>query len=136
MQSKFVTRNVRGGEREQVLTVNYSIDPLPFIRPSTSSTILTGQPAGARKHRQVLSPGAKRTAKYHSPLNGNGPYTVSAELKAAMIPVNLVAEIKDVGFDYGMSPRDVADGVVAGHMVIWERRLEVGGATVAQADSD
>lgn len=136
MQSKFITRNVRGGEREQVLTVNYSVDPLPFIRPSTSSTILTGQPAGARKHRHVLSPGAKRTATYRSELNGNGPYTVTAELKAAMVPVNLVAEIQHVGFDYGMSPRDVADGVVAGHMVIWERKLEVGGATVAQAGNE
>ena len=134
MQSRFVTRNVRGGEREQVLTVNYSVDALPFIRPSTSSTILTGQPAGARKHRQVLSPGATRTAKYRAPLNGKGPYSVEVELKAAMVPVNLIAEIQHVGFDYGMSPRDVADGVVAGHEVIWARKTTIGGANVAQTE--
>ena len=36
LQSRFVTRMVRGGEREQVLAVNYSPDPLPFLRPSTT----------------------------------------------------------------------------------------------------
>ena len=35
LQSKFLTRNHRGGEREQVLAVNFSIDPLPYIRPDT-----------------------------------------------------------------------------------------------------
>jgi hypothetical protein len=38
-----------------------------------------------------------------------------------MVPVNLVHEISDVGFDYGMSARDVADGVVDGHMVLYEK---------------
>ena len=33
--------------------------------------------------------------------------------------------IKDVGFDYGMSPRAVADGVVAGHEVLWEKTVEI-----------
>ena len=33
LQSRFLTRNVRGGEREQVLAVNYSPSPLPFLRP-------------------------------------------------------------------------------------------------------
>ncbi|NKB37662.1 MAG: cytochrome C [Gammaproteobacteria bacterium] len=45
LQSRFVTRNVRGGEREQVLAVNDSTDPLPFVRPFTRSVMLTGQPA-------------------------------------------------------------------------------------------
>ena len=37
--------------------------------------------------------------------------------------MNLVNEIKDVGFDYGMSPRQVADAVVAGHQVLWEKDI-------------
>lgn len=136
MQSKFITRNVRGGEREQVLTVNYSVDALPFIRPSTQSTILTGQPAAARKHRYVLSPGGERVAKYRSDLNGKGPYSITAQLRIAMVPVNLIAEIQHVGFDYGMSTREVADRVVAGHEVLWERQMQIGGTTVAQAASN
>jgi hypothetical protein len=124
LQSRFLTRMVRGGEREQVLAVNYSPDPLPFVRPSTNSTILTGRPQGARKHRQTIPPHRSVWAEYavsRAALRDSvGPYTASVQLKAAMVPVNLIHEIEDVGFDYSMSARDVADGVVAGHLVIWD----------------
>jgi len=30
-----------------------------------------------------------------------------------------------VGFDYFMSPREVAERVVAGHLVLWEREIEM-----------
>ncbi len=128
LQSRFVTRMVRGGEREQVLAVNYSPDPLPFLRPSTRSTILTGRPAGARKHKQNIEPGGKRLARYRVPasaLSGAGPYRARFELIAGMVPVNLVHEIAGVGFDYGLSAREIADRVVAGHLVLWERDLEI-----------
>ena len=128
LQSKFITRMVRGGEREQVLAVNYSPDPLPFLRPSTSSTILTGRPRGARKHKQGIPPGGNRVGRYEvapSALTGDGPYYVSAELVAGMVPVNLIYEIQHVGFDYGMSPREVADKVVDGHLVLWKREMGI-----------
>jgi hypothetical protein len=44
---------------------------------------------------------------------------------AGMVPPNLIDEIKDVGFDYGMSPREVADAVVAGQIVVWSRDVEL-----------
>lgn len=128
LQSKFVTRMVRGGEREQVLAVNYSPDPLPFLRPSTSSTILTGRPRGVRKHKQNIEPLGRRWARYEvapAALSGDGPYTVRFRLVAAMVPVNLIDAIKDVGFDYFMSARQVAERVVAGHQVLWERTEEI-----------
>ncbi|MEE9295604.1 MAG: multiheme c-type cytochrome [Phycisphaerae bacterium] len=117
LQSRFITRNVRGGEREQILAVNTSLTPLPFVRPSTMSTILTGQPFGARKHKQNIAPGDGRWAHYSvraAELTGKGPYTAEVKLVAGMVPVNLVNEIKEVGFDYLMSPRDVANNVVHG----------------------
>ncbi len=127
LQSRFITRMVRGGEREQVLAVNYSPDPLPFLRPSTSSTVLTGRPAGARKHRQTIAPLDTKWARYRvskKALQGSkGPYTVRIQIKAAMVPVNLIHEIQSVGFDYGMSPREVAEAVVDGHLVLWEREV-------------
>jgi len=127
LQSKFVTRMVRGGEREQVLALNYSPDPLPFLRPSTSSTVLTGRPLGARKHKQGIEPLGRRWARYEVPAaalaGGTAPYTATVELKAAMVPVNLVDEIKGVGFDYGMSVRDVAERVVEGHLVLRRRQM-------------
>ena len=128
LQSRFLTRMLRGGEREQVLAVNYSADPLPFARPSTSPTILAGQPAGARLHRMGIEPGGRRKAQYKvdgDALTGAGPYTAEIRLMAGMVPPNLVHEIAEVGFDYGMSPRQVADAVVAGYRVLWERSLEI-----------
>ena len=125
LQSKFLTRMVRGGEREQVLAVNYSPDPLPFVRPETRSSVLLGRPRGARKHRKSIAAGDGRRARYRvepEALTGSGPYHVRVKLMAAMVPVHLVAEISEVGFDLRMSPRDVADAVVDGHLVIWERR--------------
>jgi hypothetical protein len=128
LQSKFLTRNLRGGEREQVLAVNYSESALPFIRPATRSTVLLGNPGGARKHRKGIEPGGRRIARYEvgkEQLSGRGPYTARIELKAAMVPVNLVNEVRDVGFDYGLSARQVAEELVAGHQVIWERELQL-----------
>jgi nitrate/TMAO reductase-like tetraheme cytochrome c subunit len=125
LQSRFLTTMLRGGEREQVLAINYSPDPLAYIRPSTSSTILTGRPAGARIHRVSILPEESRWAVYQVDKkqlqDTTPPYKVNVKLIAAMIPINLIDAIKGVGFDYGMSPRAVADNVVAGHRILWER---------------
>lgn len=126
LQTRFMTRNVRGGEREQILAVPYSLDPLPYVRPETRPFTVLGRPVGARKHKQNIEPNGERWAKYHikpSQLTGCGPYCAQVELVAGMVPVNLIHEISSVGFDYGMSPREVADAVVAGHMVIDSRTV-------------
>ena len=127
LQSRFLVRMARGGEREQVIPANYSPDPLPFLRPSTRSTILLSRPVGARKHRQTIQPLSSKWAKYmvkRKDLQGSrGPYNANVKLIAQMIPVNLVHEIQGVGFDYFMSPRDVADGVVNGAQTLYERDI-------------
>ncbi len=129
LQSLFLTRMVRGGEREQILPINYSPDPLPYIRPPEFSSILTGAPRGARIHRVGIEPLGTRWAKYRldaEHLAGtSGPYQVKVELVAGMIPINLVNVIKDVGFEYDMSAREIAAGVVAGHRVLWEKTLSI-----------
>ncbi len=127
LQSSFLTRMVRGGEREQVLPINFSPDPLPFVRPSTNSTVLTGRPVGARKHRRTIVPLGSKWAAYkvdREALAGtSGPYRVRIQIKSGMVPPNLIHEIGIVGFDYGLSAREVADAVVDGHIVIEEREL-------------
>ena len=129
LQSRFLVRMVRGGEREQVIALNYSLDPLPFLRPSTRSTALLARPVGARKHRMTIPPDRSVWAKYRvtgDELRGSrGPYTATIKLIAQSLPVNLVNEIKDVGFDYWMSPRAVAEAIVAGAQVLWEREVEL-----------
>jgi nitrate/TMAO reductase-like tetraheme cytochrome c subunit len=126
LQTKFITRNQRGSEREEVLAVNRSETPLPFLRPLTLSNVLLGRPIGARKHKQNIEPNGRRWGTYTvdgSLLNGPGKYKAKIELIVGMVPVNLINDIKGVGFDYGMSPRDVAEGVLAGHVVLWDRQV-------------
>lgn len=126
LQGRFLTRNLRGGEREQVLAVNYSPSPLPFLRPERRSAVLLGRPGGARKHKKGIEPGGRRWASYtvgREQMTAAGPYTAIIQLKAAMVPVNLINEIRDVGFDYNLSARDVAESLVSGHQIIWEREV-------------
>ncbi len=125
LQTKFITRNVFGGEREQILNVPYSLDPLPYTRPETRPFTVLGRPLGARKHKQNLAANRGwRYADYHvdaRQLTGVGPYSAHVELIAGMVPVNLVHEISSVGFDYDMSPRQVANAIVAGHLTLHAR---------------
>ena len=127
LQTRFVLRNLREGEREEVLAVNHANDPLPFIRPDPNPNFVNGGPAGTRLHKKGIAPGGAREHRYHVPddalASGVAPFTAEVELKAAMVPVNLIAEIMSVGFDYGMSPAEVAREVVAGHQVLWTRRI-------------
>jgi hypothetical protein len=123
LQSKFLVASFHGPEVERVLAIDDASDPLPFLRPATRSNILTGTARGVRIHRQSIEPGGRRQASYR--VEGappeRGPFRATVKLVAGMVPVHLVAEIAGVGFDYGLSPRQVADRVVAGHRVLAER---------------
>jgi len=124
LQSKFLTRNIRGGEREQVIPINVSLDPLPFLRPEVRPSGIYGRPRGARKQKKNLPPNGHRWATYEingKQLTGNGPYTASVELVSGMIPINLLNDIQEVGFDYGMSAKQIGDAVVEGHQVLWQK---------------
>ena len=138
LQSRFLVRMVRGGEREQVLAVPYSESPLVFLRPSTNSAILTGRPVNARKHRRTIPPGRSKWASYEVDADAlagtTAPYHATVRIKAGMVPVNLVHEIADVGFDYGLTEKEVAEAIVAGHLVVRERtvNLTAGGVEAAQ----
>jgi hypothetical protein len=128
LQSRFVVRLVRGGEREQILAVNKSVTVFPLIRPERRATTIYGRPLGTRKHKQTIEPLGRRFAQYAvegNKLTGRGPYDVSIKLISQMVPVNLLSEIQAVGFDYGMSPKQIGDAVVAGSLVIWERNLKI-----------
>ncbi len=129
LQSKFLTTNVRGSEREQVLAVNHSVDPLPFIRPEPFSSILTGRPNGLRIHRRGIPPNGSRTARYkvsRRQISETPPYKIRIQLIAGMVPVNLVKEIQSVGFDFNMSAAQVASNIVDGHMILWDKTFKTG----------
>jgi hypothetical protein len=126
LQSPFITTELHGGEREQVLAVNYSIDPLPYVRPQGFAMNLTGRAAGARIQRRGLEALSSRWPEYKvkaSELTDPGPYTVRIRFLAGMVPVNLITEIKKAGFDYNMSPREVADAVRDGQTLLYDKQL-------------
>jgi len=128
LQSRFITRNIRGGEREQVLNIPFSLDPLPYIRPATRPFTVLGRPIGARKHKQNIETGGVRVARYkvsQNQLRSCGPYTVRVQLIAGMVPVNLVHEISHVGFDYHMSAQKIANEIVKGHLALYERTTSI-----------
>lgn len=129
LQSRFLTRMVRGGEREQILAINYSPSPLPFIRPPRRAASLTARPTGARKHRRTLAPNESQWADYDVPeenLEGTTPpYTVRIKLIAQMVPVNLISEIKVAGFDYNMTPQEVATRVVEGAQTLYDWKVKL-----------
>jgi hypothetical protein len=91
--------------------------------------VLLGRPVGARKHRVTIPPLATMRPEYQvdeEALTGTvGPYRARVRLIAQAVPVNLLYDIKDVGFDYYMSPRAIADAVVDGALVLWEREVEL-----------
>ncbi len=129
LQSNFIVRMNRGGEREQVLAINYSPNASVFLRPSTSSTLLLGRPTGARKHRKVLPPLADAWPEYSidadALIGATPPFKATFKIIAGMIPINLLDEIRVIGFDYNMSARDIAKGVLAGHLTVQERTVEL-----------
>ncbi|MBT6968445.1 MAG: hypothetical protein HOA02_06655 [Planctomycetes bacterium] len=121
LQSKFISRNIRGGDQEQVLTINNSVSALPFIRPASRPNNIYGHPKGMRKHRRGIEPLGHRTARYHVDgelLTGHGPYSVEARFVSQAVPVNLIHQTMHVGFDYGMSPRELGDKLVKGAVVV------------------
>ena len=138
LQSKFLVRTVRGGEREQILAVNTSNAVLPFVRPERRATTIFGRPRGARKHKKTIGPLGKRTASYSveaNALTGRAPYRINAKFISQMVPVNLLSAIQGVGFDYGMSPKEIGDAVVAGAQVIRETSLTVGASTARRPEN-
>jgi hypothetical protein len=128
LQSKFIVSTIRGGEREQILAVPYSPDPLPYVRPLTLPFTVYGRPLLDRKQKQNIEVGGHRWAKYEikdCQLTGRGPYHANVRLIAGMVPVNLVNAISGAGFDYGLSPRRIADRIVDGHLVVHERQADI-----------
>ena len=52
------------------------------------------------------------------------PFRIAPET-GGPLTLNLIHEIGFVGFDYGLSEREIAKRIVVGHKVIWERTIEI-----------
>ena len=126
LQSIFVTQNVRGGEIEHVIPIPYPVTALPRVLPSSVSLVFTGEPATERVHKRGIEPLGERWGHYvveGDALTGSGPYRAVIKLIQQPVPINLVVAMQSVGFDYGLTPREVGDAYIAGAQVLWEREL-------------
>jgi hypothetical protein len=50
---------------------------------------------------------------------------VHIRLLAGMVPINLISEIKVAGFDYFMSPREVAEAVKNGQSLLYDKEIKI-----------
>ena len=58
-------------------------------------------------------------------LTGVAKYDLKLRFYAQMVPVNLIGSIAVGGFEYGLSPREIARRVVAGKHLLWEQSLSI-----------
>jgi Cytochrome c554 and c-prime len=68
-QTKFLTTNVKGTDREMYLPVNFDIDPLPHLRPPQIPTTVLNHPPLVRMENHSLTPLGEKQAKYQVPGN-------------------------------------------------------------------
>ena len=90
LQTKFLTTNVKGTDREMYLPVNFDIDQRPFLRPINVPTSVLNHPPFVRMEGRSLPPLSSRDAKYTVPaslMKKKGKYKLSARLRSRAEPI-------------------------------------------------
>jgi len=128
LRSPILSGTVYGGEREQVIPANYSLNPLIFVRPSDTPSLLFGGIRDLRLQKKSIEALGNRWASYQVDsklLTGRTPYQVNIKLVAGQLPPHLINAISDVGFEYGLSARAVGDKLVDLYRVLWEKNVVI-----------
>jgi hypothetical protein len=89
-QTKFLTTNVKGTDREMYLPVNFDIDPLPHLRPPQIPTTVLNHPPLVRMENHSLPPLGERLARYRVPANRitkPGKYRLAFRLRSRAEPI-------------------------------------------------
>ncbi len=90
LQTKFLTTNVKGTDREMYLPVNFDIDPLPHLRPPQIPTTVLNHPPLVRMENHSLPPLGEKLAKYQVPGNlikKPGKYRLAFRLRSRAEPI-------------------------------------------------
>ena len=90
MQSKFLTTNLKGTDREMYLPINLDFDQDPFIRPGGAPTSILNHPPNARLEKRSIPPLGHRTAHYKVPaeaMKKTGTYKLVARLRGRTEPI-------------------------------------------------
>ncbi len=128
LRSPILVRTIHGGEREQVIPANYSLNPLVFMRPSDTPAVLFGGIRDLRLQKKNIEALGHRWASYHvrsELLTGRTPYRLNVKLVAGQLPPHLIHAISGVGFEYGLTARSIGDKLVDLYRVLWERNVVI-----------
>ncbi len=90
LQTKFLTTNVKGTDREMYLPVNFDVDQLPMLRPAGQPTSVLNHPPFVRMEGRSLPPLGWRDAKYTIPaefLRKPGKYILQSRLRSRAEPL-------------------------------------------------
>jgi nitrate/TMAO reductase-like tetraheme cytochrome c subunit len=89
-QTKFLTTNVKGTDREMYLPVNFDIDPLPHLRPPQIPTTVLNHPPLVRMENHSLPPLGEKQATYQVPGNlikKPGKYRLAFRMRSRAEPI-------------------------------------------------
>jgi Cytochrome c554 and c-prime len=89
-QTKFLTTNVKGTDREMYLPVNFDVDPLPHLRPPAIPTTVLNHPPLVRMENHSLAPLAEKEAKYQVPgdlIKKPGKYQLAFRMRSRAEPI-------------------------------------------------
>ena len=89
-QTKFLTTNVKGTDREMYLPVNFDVDPLPHLRPPGIPTTVLNHPPLVRMENHSLPPLGEKVASYRVPgelITRPGKYKLAFRMRSRAEPI-------------------------------------------------
>jgi len=90
LQTKFLTSNLKGTEREMYLPVGFDVDQLPFIRPAPQPVTVLNHPPGIRMEGHSIPALGSRNAKFSIPadlISRPGTYRLSVRMRSRAEPI-------------------------------------------------
>lgn len=90
LQTKFLTTNVKGTDREMYLPVSFDIDQRPFLRPAGVPTTILNHAPFVRMEARSIPPLGSRDAEYTVPgelLTKPGKYRLAVRMRSRAEPI-------------------------------------------------
>lgn len=97
LQTKFLTTNVKGTDREMYLPVPFDNDQLPFIRPDTRPNSVMNHPPFIRMEGHSIPATGVKKAKYKIPahlMTEPGCYRLSVRMRSRAEPIYFMKFVK------------------------------------------
>ena len=90
LQTKFLTTNVKGTDREMYLPVQFDVDQLPFLRPPAQPVSVMNHPPFVRMEARSIPPLGHRDARYSVPaelITSPGKYQLAVRARSRAEPI-------------------------------------------------